>query len=131
MTCHSQIWQDAPMLKPVRDSFAQGNPLQWNRIYRLPKYVYFNHSIHVNKGIGCTSCHGPIETMPLTAKSQPFYMRNCLACHREPEKFLRPKDRIFDLHWQAPSNQAEVGARLVGAYHIPKDRLTDCYTCHR
>jgi hypothetical protein len=131
MTCHSQIWQNAAILAPVRESYAQHKPLEWRRVYRIPKYVYFNHSIHVQKGIGCTSCHGEIANMPLTWKANPFYMRNCLACHREPEKHIRPKSEVFNPFWTQPANQESIGAKLVEEYHIPKDRLTDCYTCHR
>lgn len=135
MTCHSQIWQQAPVLKKVRDSYALKRPIQWNRVHRIPKYVYFDHSIHVNKGIGCTSCHGRIDDMPLTWKVNPFFMKDCLSCHREPEKQLRPSDRIFDSpwmeRWHPPKNQMELGTHLVREHHIPKERLTDCYTCHR
>jgi hypothetical protein len=131
MTCHSQIWQNAPMLARVRESYANHQPLEWNRVYRIPKYVYFNHSIHVQKGIGCTSCHGEIGAMPLTWKANPFYMKDCLECHRNPEKYIRPKEDVFRLNWIPPKNQTELGARLVEEYRIPKQRLTDCNTCHR
>ena len=131
MTCHSQIWQEAPMLKQVRESLAQSKPLIWNRVNRLPRYVYFDHSIHVNQGIGCSSCHGRVEEMPLMAKVRSFYMRDCLSCHREPEKYIRPRSEIFNAHWIPPKNQAELGKKLVKEYEIPKYRLMDCYTCHR
>jgi hypothetical protein len=131
MTCHSQIWQNAPMLAPVRESYAQHKPLEWNRVYRIPKYVYFNHSIHVQKGIGCTSCHGQMETMPLMHKVNPFYMRDCLACHTHPEEHIRPKEEVFNIFWKTPNNQKELGSQLVKDYHIPKERLTDCTVCHR
>lgn len=131
MTCHSQIWQNAAILEPVRQSYAKQIPLQWNRVYRIPKYVYFNHSIHVNKGVGCTSCHGDIGAMPMTWKQNPFYMRNCLACHRHPEQNLRPQSEIFDPFWKKPQDQESIGQRLVEENHIPKERLTDCYVCHR
>jgi hypothetical protein len=131
MSCHSQIWNQSPLLAPVRESFASGHPLTWNRVNRLPEYVYFNHSIHVGKGIGCTSCHGSIQKMPLTWKARTFYMSDCLSCHRNPEKNLRPENEVFNLNWQAPSNQVELGARLIDQYHIPINRLTNCSTCHR
>jgi len=131
MTCHSQIWTEAPVLKPVRDSLIQNKPLIWNQVYRVPKFVYFNHSIHVNKGIGCVSCHGPIDKMPITWKANPLYMRDCLACHRHPEEYIRPRSEVFNTHWKTPPNQLEFGAALVADYHIPKARLMDCYTCHR
>jgi hypothetical protein len=131
MTCHSQIWTNAAILQPVRDSYAKGEPLQWNRVHRLPKYVYFNHSIHVNKGIGCTTCHGQINQMPLTWKENSFYMKDCLECHRQPEKYIRPQSEVFNVNWKPPHDQLKMGASLVEQYHIPKTRLTDCYTCHR
>jgi hypothetical protein len=131
MTCHSQIWQNAKMLEPVRESYRLGKPIEWNRAYRIPHYVYFNHSIHVNKGVGCTSCHGQVNEMPILWRDQTFFMRECLACHREPEKYLRPADQIFNLDWHAPDNQSLLGTKLVEQYHIPLTRLTDCYTCHR
>jgi hypothetical protein len=131
MTCHSQIWQNAALLAPVRESFAQQIPISWKRVTRLPDYVYFNHSIHVQKGVGCTTCHGPVDQMPLTWKARTFYMRDCLSCHREPEKYLRPKERIFDTNWQTPQNKAELGAKLLNEYHIPKLKLMDCSICHR
>ena len=131
MTCHSQVWQNAPMLEPVRESEASGQPIPWQRVNRLPQYVYFDHSIHVNQGVGCTTCHGEVAEMPLTSKKRSFYMRDCLSCHREPERYLRPRELVFDAHWQAPPDQIELGARLVAQYHIPKQRLTDCVTCHR
>src|SRR3712207_1279699 len=93
MTCHSQIWVNAPMLEPVRQSFATGEPLEWNRVHDLPDHVYFNHSIHVQKGVGCATCHGRVDQMPLTWKAQPMTMGWCLSCHREPERFARPVDQ--------------------------------------
>lgn len=131
MTCHSQIWQSAPMLAPVRNSYARSVPIQWERVHRLPQYVYFNHSIHVNKGVGCTSCHGDVGQMPLIRKVRSFYMRDCLSCHREPELYLRPQTSVFDPNWQVPDNQLEQGLKLLELNHIPKQRLTDCTTCHR
>ncbi|HXW53376.1 MAG TPA: cytochrome c3 family protein [Myxococcota bacterium] len=131
MTCHSQIWHGAPMLKPVRDSFKAHEPIGWNQVYRIPKYVYFDHSIHVQKGIGCSSCHGEIDRMPLTEKDRTFYMRDCLSCHREPEKFLRPRDKIFNAEYKIPGNQLIIGKELLHNYNIHKEHLMDCYTCHR
>jgi hypothetical protein len=131
MTCHSQIWREAPMLKPVHDSFKSQEPIAWNRVYRMPKYVYFNHSIHVQKGIGCSSCHGEIDRMPLTEKARTFYMRDCLSCHRNPEKFLRPREEIFNPQYIAPKAQLTLGNELLEKYHIRKEHLMDCNTCHR
>lgn len=129
MSCHSMIWTNAPMLEPVRQSWATGKSLEWTRVHDLPGFVYFNHSIHVNKGIGCASCHGRVDQMPLVYQENTLYMEWCLECHRNPEKFVRPKDKVFDMTYQQPANQAELGARLVAEYKIKK--FTDCYICHR
>lgn len=130
MTCHSQIWNDSPMLKPVRESVKTGVPVVWNRVYRVPQYVYFNHGIHVQKGIGCASCHGEIDQMPFTVKARTFYMRDCLSCHRDPEPNMRPRSEIFNLHWNpTPEEQAE--HTWMSQYVIHRERMTDCMTCHR
>lgn len=131
MTCHSQILADAPMLKPVHDSWKSGKPIEWTRVYDLPDFVYFDHSIHVAKGIGCTTCHGPIQDMPLTRKANTLHMSWCLECHRAPQKFIRPKDKVFDVEWQAPHDQLEKGAALVEEYNVNVQQLTNCSICHR
>lgn len=131
MTCHSQVWKDAPVLQPVRDSLQTGTPLRWTRVYDLPDYVYFNHSIHVNKGIGCASCHGRIDEMPMTGKVQPLNMRWCLDCHRAPENHLRPRDEVFNMDYQTRDNQLAAGRELMEQQHVRVKGLTDCYTCHR
>jgi hypothetical protein len=132
MTCHSQIWKDAPVLQPVRDSLLAGKPLRWTRVYDLPDYVFFDHSIHVNKGIGCVSCHGRIDRMPLTWQAQPLYMRWCLECHRNPEKNLRPKSEVFNLDYNLHQKNADGrGSELARQNHVNQAGLTDCYTCHR
>jgi hypothetical protein len=131
MTCHSQIWTNAKILAPVRQSYALDVPLHWNRVYRVPKFVYFDHSIHIAKGIGCSSCHGPVDRMPLMRKARTFYMRDCLECHRDPEKYVRPRDQIFNLSWTPPATQNVEGVRLVKQYSIRKERIMDCNTCHR
>jgi hypothetical protein len=128
MTCHSQVWRDAPVLAPVRESWNSGRPLRWRRVNDLPDYVFFNHSIHVAKGIGCASCHGPVAQMPLMYKDQTLYMRWCLECHREPEKQVRPREEIYNTQWARAETD---GAKLVEAYHIDKSRPSDCSTCHR
>jgi hypothetical protein len=130
MTCHSQLYTDQPMLKPVVDSWRSGVALHWQRVHQLPDFVYFNHSIHVAKGVGCVSCHGRFDQMPLTRRTQSLSMKWCLDCHRAPEKFLRPRDKVFAMDWQ-PIDQQKLGLALVGAYHIDKRRLTDCSICHR
>jgi hypothetical protein len=144
MSCHSMIWTNAPMLEPVRQSWATGKSLEWNRVHDLPGFVYFNHSIHVNKGIGCTECHGQVDQMPLMHQENTLYMEWCLDCHRNPEKKVRPRDKVFDMNYKHPNclvdaghgehkkpceSQEEMGKRLVAEYKIQK--LTDCYTCHR
>jgi hypothetical protein len=132
MTCHSQIWTKAPMLAPVRDSLANDTPLNWARVNRLPDYVYFNHSIHVTKGIGCSSCHGPVTQMQLTWRAQAFTMDFCVSCHRDPQSRLRPADQVWNMEWTPPSDQAAIGRKLMETYHIMAGpRLTDCSICHR
>jgi len=133
MSCHSQIWTNAKLLKPVRDSYREGRPIEWNEVYRLPDYVYFNHSIHVQKGVGCTSCHTGIDRMAMTEKSRTFWMKDCLACHRHPEKYLRPKDQVFSLDWppENTGHELQEGKKRIVEYSIPLHRLTNCMTCHR
>jgi hypothetical protein len=130
MTCHSQIWKDAPMLAPVRESLASDEPLRWNRVNDTPDFVFFNHSVHVNHGIGCASCHGQLDQMPLTSQSHTLYMKWCLDCHREPEKFIRPREEVFNLNWTA-ANQLALGKKLVADYQVHTQQLTDCSMCHR
>jgi len=130
MTCHSQIWTNAAMLAPVRQSLAEHKPLQWNRVYTLPDYVYFDHSIHIAKGVGCTECHGPIGGMPMTWKASSLYMSWCLDCHRDPGPHLRPKAAVFDPHWQRSASTPSP-AQLLAQYHIRSTGLDDCTVCHR
>jgi len=132
MNCHSQIWAQSPYLEPVRASFRTDVSLQWTRVHDLPDFVYFDHSIHVNKGVGCETCHGRVDQMPLMYQAASLQMRWCLECHRNPEKYLRPKEQIFTMGWQPPVEQAVLGARLKREYHI-RDRavLESCSTCHR
>jgi hypothetical protein len=131
MTCHSQLWTNAQMLAPVRESLAKQTPLRWQKVHNLPGYVYFDHSIHVAKGVGCTTCHGQVDQMPLIHQTAPLTMQWCLSCHREPERHLRPADKIFATDWKPPADQLEQGRRLVDTYHIDKGHLTDCSVCHR
>jgi hypothetical protein len=130
MTCHSQLWAQAPLLEPVRNSLATDTPIQWNRVNDLPDFVYFDHSIHVNKGIGCTTCHGPVDQMPLTWKENTLYMKWCLQCHRAPESEIRPRDEVFNVKWQKPDNQEQLGRELVVKYRVEVSRLTNCSVCH-
>ncbi len=131
MNCHKQIWKDSPTLEPVRASFRNNEPIQWNRVHDLPDYVYFNHSIHIAKGVGCETCHGPVNEMPLMYQAKSLQMQWCLDCHRAPEKFVRPKDEVYNMDWEWGSDvdPLEEGKKLVEAYDIrPQDT---CSTCHR
>lgn len=131
MSCHSQIWTNSPLLQPVRDSWQTGVPIQWTLVNSVPDFVYFDHSIHVNKGIGCTECHGPVQEMHITYKAKPFTMAWCLDCHRAPEKFIRPREEVMNMDYVHPRNQLEMGQKLVEQYGIKKKQLTDCSICHR
>ncbi|HUO33169.1 MAG TPA: cytochrome c3 family protein [Bryobacteraceae bacterium] len=132
MNCHSQIWNQAPMLEPVRASFRDGTSLLWTRVHDLPDYVYFNHSIHVNKGVGCETCHGRVDRMPLMYQQNSLQMQWCLNCHRNPEKYVRPRAEVFTMGYQPPEDQETMGRRLVAEYKIQDARaLTSCSTCHR
>lgn len=130
MTCHSQIWTNAALLAPVRESLALGKPIVWHRITDLPDYVYFNHSIHIAKGVGCESCHGAVEKMPLTYKAKTLTMEFCLSCHRDPGPNLRPKAAIYDTEWHRKADTPSPAA-LMAQYHVPDRNLTDCSLCHR
>jgi hypothetical protein len=132
MNCHTQIWAQSPMLAPVRESFRTGKPIAWNRVHDLADFAYFNHGIHVAKGVGCSTCHGRVDQMPLVWQHAPLTMEWCLDCHRQPERFLRPRDKIYDMAWEPPPDQVERGRALLKAYNIgAHNRLTDCSTCHR
>jgi len=131
MTCHSQLFKDQRILAPVFVSFQQNKPLHWIRVHKLPDFVYFNHSIHVAKGIGCSSCHGQVDQMPLMWRTQSLEMEWCINCHRQPENYVRPRERVFDMDWQPPSDQIARGKQLLIAYHIDMRRLLDCSNCHR
>ena len=131
MTCHSQIWSDSPQLALVRESYETGTPIPWIRVYDLPDYVQFNHSIHGAKGVGCETCHGRVDTMPLTYKATSLQMAWCLDCHRAPEKYLRPQEEVFTMGWVPQEAQLALGARLVEEYNVHVEQLTDCSICHR
>jgi len=128
MNCHAQIWSDSPTLEPVRASWRNDESIRWAKVYDLPDYVYFNHSIHIAKGMGCASCHGRVDKMNLTWQEPSLHMEWCLDCHRAPEKYVRPRSEIFNMDWQA-DDQVALGAQLVREYDIVK--RTDCSTCHR
>jgi hypothetical protein len=127
MRCHSQIWSDSPTLAPVRESYRTETPLRWVRVNVLPDYVYFDHSIHVAKGIGCSTCHGHVDQMPLTARAKSLHMRWCIDCHRNPEPYMRPRDKVFDMTYQ-PGHAP--GAELA-QLDLPRAQRDDCWICHR
>ena len=129
MNCHSQIWSTSPTLEPVRDSFRTDKSIRWTRVHDLPDFAYFNHSIHVNKGVGCSTCHGQVDRMPLVWQHASLQMEWCLDCHRHPEKYVRPRDQVFNMAYEPPADQIALGRALVKEYKIHS--LTHCSTCHR
>lgn len=131
MNCHKQIWADSPMLEPVRASFRTDESIRWIRVHDLPDFVYFDHGIHLAKGIGCTSCHGRVDEMNLTWQEESLQMEWCLSCHRAPEQHVRPRDQVFNMEWKPPADQREVGLRLLKEYDIRVEQLRDCSICHR
>ncbi len=131
MTCHSQIWTNAELLEPVRQSFRTGTPIKWTRVHDLPDFVYFNHSIHVNKGIGCESCHGRVDRMPLMWQANALNMEWCLNCHRSPESSIRPREKVFTMGYQPAEDQHTLGPKLVKEYNVNVRQLTNCSICHR
>ena len=145
MNCHSQIWTGAALLEPVRESFRTGKSLVWNRVNDLPDFVYFDHSIHINKGVGCNTCHGPVDRMPLMFNYNSLQMEWCIECHRAPEKELRPRDQVFNMRYQQPTHdlpvvvdgtpftdQLALGKYLNAKYHLRSVMdITSCSTCHR
>ena len=132
MNCHSQIWVGSEMLAPVRASYGENRPLHWDRVYNLPGFVYFDHSIHVHKGVGCSSCHGEVNRMPLTYQVPTLLMEWCLDCHRDPAKHVRPREKVFDMSYAQPGDQLSVGRALCAEYQIASSsELTSCSVCHR
>jgi hypothetical protein len=132
MNCHSQVWLNAPILEPVRASFRNNTNLTWIRVNDLPDFVYFNHQIHVRQGVGCATCHGRVDKMPLVYQAQPLLMGWCLECHRAPEKFLRPRDEVFNMAYEPPSDQLALGLRLKQEFRISNvEHMTSCSVCHR
>jgi len=129
--CHTQVAAESPMLELVRTSAQDNQPLEWIRVHNLPDFVYFNHGIHVHKGIGCETCHGRVDQMPVVAKVETLQMDWCLQCHRAPEQFVRPLDEVFSMGWEPSPDQATLGPQLVTEYGIKVDQLTDCSICHR
>src|SRR5579862_4920331 len=131
MSCHSLIWRDSPMLAPVRESFRTGQPLEWTRVHDLPDFVYFDHSIHVAKGIGCESCHGRVDEMPLMRRAHSLQMRWCLDCHAHPEQFVRDRSENYRFGPSQTATTREQGEELVLEYGIDRKQLLDCGICHR
>lgn len=145
MNCHAQIWTNSTLLEPVRQSFRSGQSLVWTRVNDLPDYVFFDHSIHINKGVGCNDCHGPVDRMPLMYAANTLQMEWCLNCHRAPEKFLRPREEVFNMRYQQPTtrtpvavegktftDQAALGTYLKTRYRLRSVQdITSCSTCHR
>ncbi len=145
MNCHAQIWTNAKLLEPVRASYRSGESLQWTRVNQVPDFVYFNHSIHINKGVGCNTCHGPVDQMPLMYQYASLQMEWCLDCHRASEKYLRPRDQVFNMRYEQPSEslpveldghryteQLALGSALVSKYNLRSVAdITSCSTCHR
>jgi hypothetical protein len=156
INCHSQIWTNAQLLEPVRASYKSGESLQWTRVNQLPDFVYFNHSIHINKGVGCNTCHGPVDQMPLMYQQESLQMEWCLGCHRDPGKNLRPREQVFNMRYRPPSStnpvavddkkftdQTALGDYLISKYKVRGGHIsttdgqrsvgdiTNCSTCHR
>jgi hypothetical protein len=131
MNCHSQIWTGSPILEPVRESYRSEKSIPWVRVHRLADFVYFDHSIHVAKGVGCVTCHGRVNEMQAVYQKGSLLMEWCLECHRAPEKFVRPRDEVFNFDYQPDpeKGQATVGKELVEKNHIRS--LIECSTCHR
>ncbi len=129
MNCHREIWTNSPLLEPVRASWQTDQPIEWNRVDDLPGFVYFNHSIHIHKGIGCSTCHGRVDRMQITYQAYSFTMQWCLNCHNHPERYVRPRSQVFNMDYKAPDNQIELGHKLVRLYHI--ERKVSCSVCHR
>lgn len=133
MNCHTNIKVDSALLAPVRESWATQKPVQWVKVHDLPDYVYFNHSAHINKGVGCVSCHGRIDQMPTVYQHEKLSMGWCLDCHRNPEKFLRPKEEVTNMAWTPPNgDQISLGLKLKQEYGIRDEHyMSSCSTCHR
>jgi hypothetical protein len=133
MNCHSQIGINSPTLEPVRESYRTNQSVRWTKVTDLPDFVYFNHSIHIKKGVGCETCHGRVDRMPLMYQESNLQMRWCLDCHRSPEKYVRPREFITKMGYEpeidAKTTQEELGPKLVREYQIQK--LETCWTCHR
>jgi NAD-dependent SIR2 family protein deacetylase len=129
MTCHSQVWSDSAMLEPVRESFRSDRSIEWVRVHDLPDFVYFNHSIHVSKGVGCVTCHGQVDQMSLMRQQESLQMEWCWSCHEHPGPNLRPRQEVFNPNWQPPDDRLALAETLMKEYNVRS--ALDCSTCHR
>jgi hypothetical protein len=157
MSCHSQVWTNSPLLEPIRESYRTNTPMKWNQLNKVPEFVYFNHSIHINRGLNCNICHGPVQEMQLAYKGKAFFMIWCLDCHRNPEKYVAKREDTFKLYEKAqqgadkgysnlspeeralahsqeyqrsPEELAKAKA-LMKEYGVKTKQLSDCSVCHR
>ena len=128
MTCHSQIRTNSPELQPVRESWAQKEPIEWTKVHHLPDYAHFSHAAHVNKGVGCETCHGRIDQMEVVSQAEPLSMGWCLDCHRQPEKYLRPNDEITTMGYTQPASFIERNLERIRDQGIQPP--TNCSACH-
>ncbi len=132
MNCHSQVWVGGPTLEPVRESYRTGEPLHWRRVHNLQQFAYFDHSIHVAKGVGCVTCHGRVDQMPLMRQTSSLLMEWCIDCHRQPVNSLRPHEEVYSMTWEPTGDRQALGRDLMEKYKIRDERfLTSCSTCHR
>jgi hypothetical protein len=131
MTCHSQVLAGTALIRPIEVSWETDTPILWTRVNDLPQYAFFNHSIHIDRGVGCTTCHGPVDEMRLTWREETLHMEWCLGCHRNPEQYLRPREEVFSVTYEPPADQVALGTKLVEEYNVNKAQLTNCSICHR
>jgi len=131
MACHSMVQTDSPALQPVRDSYANNESITWIRVHKTPDYVYFNHAVHVNRGISCVECHGQVNEMEVVYHAKSLSMAFCLECHREPEKYIRPVDKVYDLAWQPESKEAQIETGTELVQHWKVNPPESCSGCHR
>lgn len=130
MNCHNQVLANDPKLALVRESFNTGQPIPWVQVHKTPDYVYFNHAVHVNRGVSCLHCHGEVHKMDEVRHEKPLSMGFCLECHRNPEKYVRPPDEVFNLDWKAdPATQKQIGEKFVHDWNVNSSQ--NCSACHR
>lgn len=139
MSCHSMVLEGSPLIQRIQVAWETDQPILWTKVNDLPDYAYINHSIHIAKGIGCTTCHGPVDEMKLTWREHPLHMQWCIDCHRSPEQYIRPKEEVFNVNYDPavdnekhgyPADQLEAGIKLVEDYQVNTSQLTDCGVCH-